>query len=410
MRPKRRATPQVKQSSDSVPARRTKSPAKGLNRVRAKGRVYWYHRATGKRLKNDPNTAAGLLEIQALDAKVAQAARERSDSLAHIIAEYQKDDAGRAGRIRPFRKLAERTQRDYQECIDYLGDDASAIFPADLKPRSVQKLVDDAAEVNGWAFGDKLLSFVRLLVNWGVYHELCAECEPCRGVLAPARDKNAEEANRPWSDSERVAMFSAASPQFVILLGLCLYAQLNIAEAIRIPPAAIKRERDEAGNITRRLKWRRGKNGEPIDVRISGPLEIIMDAAPKHGATLALNERGEPYTYSGADSVRKRLVAKLAKAGKVDLGLTFHGLRHTLGAVAAEGGASEKAIAAAIHDGTSAMGALYSRGAERSRLAEEARKPLIERDERLISGILEVRLQNQLQNSSKVVALRSGKA
>lgn len=113
---------------------------------------------------------------------------------------------------------------------------------------------------------------------------------------------------------------------------------------------------------------------------------------------------------SGAQTARKRLMKRLYDEGKVEPGLTFHGLRSTLGTVAAEGGANDKQIAAAIHDSTSQMGALYSRGAEKRRLAEAARMPLIERDNSLISGILARRLENRMENAMKVLPLRARKA
>lgn len=393
-----------------MPRRRTKSPVSGLKRVRAKGRLYWYHRATGIRLTNDPNTAAGLIEINALD-ECATSDASSQGSLAHIIEAYQAPDAGRAGRILPFRKLSERTQADYQECIDYLEPAAAELFPADMKPRQVQKLVDDAADLNGWVFGDKLLRVLRLMMNWGVYHELTAfKSHPCKDVLPPARDEHAPEANRPWTETERIVSFTEATRELAILFGLCLYAQLNIAHAIDIPPSAIKIER-RGETVTRRLKWRRAKNCEPIDVEITGPLEHIINACSKTGPTLALNSRGDPWTYAGANTSRKRLMARLVEQGKVETGLTFHGLRATLGAVAAEGtatlpGATDKQIAAAIHDKTSVMGAHYSRSAEKRKLAEVARRPLNEIDGPIIGPILAARFAPQPEGA-KVVKLKT---
>lgn len=377
-----------------MPRKRTKSPVAGLKAVTSKGRLYWYHRGTGKRLRNEPSSAAGLLEISALDAKAEERPAENdSGSLAAIIVAYRSSDAGRAGRIRPFRSLGKRTQDDYSECLDYLWPVAGKLRPEEMRPRQVQKLVDDAAEASGWVFGDKLLSVLRLIINWGAYHELTAfEAHPCTGVLAPSRAEGLEASNRPWTDAERIAVFSAAPVELLIVFGLCLYAQLNIAHAIDVPPSAIKRTVNERGEVRRRLQWRRAKNAHPIDVGVEGPLETIVDACASEGPRLALNSRGEPWTRSGVNSARKRLLGRLVAAGKVGPGLTFHGLRSTLGAIAAEGGASEKQIAAAIHDGTSEMGALYSRGAESRVLAEAARKPLIERDTALLGGLLSRRL------------------
>ena len=44
---------------------------RGINRVTAKGRVYYYHRATGKRIRADPSTPLLLLPRSRLSIKAS---------------------------------------------------------------------------------------------------------------------------------------------------------------------------------------------------------------------------------------------------------------------------------------------------------------------------------------------------
>jgi integrase len=61
-------------------------------------------------------------------------------------------------------------------------------------------------------------------------------------------------------------------------------------------------------------------------------LKAALAEAPKHDAlTICASSRGQPWTISGFDTVLGREIEDLEKAGKVGLGLTLHGLRHTVG-------------------------------------------------------------------------------
>ncbi len=66
------------------------------------------------------------------------------------------------------------------------------------------------------------------------------------------------------------------------------------------------------------------------------------------GATLVVNRLGKPYTRDGLDSVFEKLKVDLVREKLIRSGLTFHGLRKSLGKRAADAGFSELDIAAAL--------------------------------------------------------------
>lgn len=93
-----------------------------------------------------------------------------------------------------------------------------------------------------------------------------------------------------------------------------------------------------------------------------------------------IGARGRPYTQAGFQRRFFGLLRKLADAGMVESGLSFHGLRHTVGTRLAEAGCDSRTIAAILGQQTTAMADHYSRRADRRHLAEAAIEKLEARD------------------------------
>jgi hypothetical protein len=83
---------------------------RGVKVYRSRGKVYAYHRKTGKRIRAPFGTAAFLAEIERLNG--AQPADPRPDTLGGLIAAYQRSPE--------FLELAPRTRYDYEKIFIYL--------------------------------------------------------------------------------------------------------------------------------------------------------------------------------------------------------------------------------------------------------------------------------------------------
>lgn len=103
------------------------------------------------------------------------------------------------------------------------------------------------------------------------------------------------------------------------------------------------------------------KNGKELSIFEAKRLTAILNepdqtqmgrAAQRNGRKvgdkLVLNRLGQPYTKDGLDSSFDRIKRQLVKEGKIRPGLTFHGLRKSLGKAAADAGFSENDIAGAL--------------------------------------------------------------
>jgi integrase len=96
-------------------------------------------------------------------------------------------------------------------------------------------------------------------------------------------------------------------------------------------------------------------------------LAALLAAAPQQNAViLAATTNGTPWTESGFNSTFIKTVAKVAPDGRIGLGLTFHGLRHTVGTPLVEGGVDIDSVRRWLGQKTLAMAIHYSETADRS--------------------------------------------
>ncbi|MDP1873705.1 tyrosine-type recombinase/integrase [Phenylobacterium sp.] len=331
---------------------------KGLKPVRRKlatgeVRVYWYHRASGLRLEHDPRTAAGLLEIAALDdrAKALESAQKAATgSLAHLWTAYTGSPEWAA--------LKPRTRSDYKAVRDWIGAAAESAQVRRIDTAKVVALRDKAFKAKGRRFSTYVVQVLRMLFGWGKLRGWIAE-NPATGVPALRRPTGARVVNRAWTPAEVAAFAEAAPPQLLVPFALGLFAGLRQGDALIITWKAY----DGAF-----LRWIAGKNGEDCIAPVTGPLRTVLEEArERRGRTLqiAVTSTGTAWTASGFRASFFKLVRSLTAAGKLAPGCTFHGLRHTIASSARNDGESDSRVAAAIGDRSPAMAQIYGRNADR---------------------------------------------
>ncbi len=331
---------------------------KGLKPVRRKlatgeVRLYWYHRATGKRLQNDPRTAAGLLEVHGLDerAKALSAALAGAQgTLAALWEEYRRSPE--------WKGLKPRTRSDYQAVRDWVGEGAKRAVVRSIAPKQVVALRDKAFRAKGRRFANYVVQVLRMLFGWGKLRGWL-DVNPAGEVPAIRRPIGAEKVNRAWSAVEIAAFANAAPPHLLVPFALGLYAGMRQGDALMVTWRAY----DGAA-----LRWVAGKNGEACMAPVTGPLRDVLETwRSRRGAVLqiAVTSTGSPWTQSGFRASFFKLVRKLVEEGHMQKGCTFHGLRHTIASGARDAGESESRVAAAIGDRSPAMAQIYGRDADR---------------------------------------------
>lgn len=295
---------------------------RGINKVRAKGRLYYYHRRTGKRIEAPYGTDAFALEVMRLNNDGARERPHRKDgTLGGLITAYREGPE--------FQELAARTRSDYQKIFDYLKPMDGVLVERMTGP-GVLKIRDKAFKRHKRRFANYVLQVLSLLFTWGKPRGWC-EHNPATGIKKVRRPRDARKVNRAWKDWE-VATVLERAPKGALKepIAIGLFTGLREADVLKV--AKTKYDGKAFGT-------RAAKNGRDVWIPAHPLLRRILNEAPRSDATtLVTGSRGKPYTQSGFQSRFFKFIKKLERHELVDSGLTFHGLRHTTGRLIIEAG------------------------------------------------------------------------
>lgn len=344
---------------------------RGIKRVRAKGRIYHYHRATNQRIKADPaDTAAFMREIEALDGQATAAPAAQRGTLGGLAAAYRASPE--------FTNLAPRTRADYQAVFDYLKPFDALGVEADLTTPRVLAIRDKAYGQRKRRFANYVVQVLRLVMTWGKPRGW-VEANTAAGVPLIKRPKGARKVNRPWADGELAVALERASGGMRVAIALGAYACLREGNVVRFA---------KSGYDGYAVQADQEKTDEPVWVPAHSVLKAILDARLAEERQLVakgkpdtlmmvLGERGKPYrTTSGFRTMFFRFIRELEALGLVQPGLTFHGLRHTIPTILANLGASKGQIKPLTGQKSDASVAIYTETADRQRLAKSSMEML----------------------------------
>jgi integrase len=330
---------------------------RGVKRVRAKGRTYYYHRKTGKRLTAAPGTHAFVLEIAELD-RLQRPAPERDKepgSLGALITKYRSSPE--------YKQLADRTRADYEKVFDWLAP-LDRLPLIQLDGPAIIELRDRTFRQKKRRFANHMLQALGTVLNWGRLRKLSFGY-PLAGQkkMKIARPKEMPKANRPWSESERRIVLAEAVGGLKLGIALGMFAAMRGGDAVRVTWPIYD------GTA---LEWRQGKTGDDVWVPADRELRNLLDAAPRAAVTIVTGALGRPLSEAGFRKAFRSLILRLEKEGRVESGLTFHGLRHTAGKTLADLRADPRMIQALLGHRSMAASLHYSEGADRRRAATAA--------------------------------------
>jgi integrase len=145
-----------------------------------------------------------------------------------------------------------------------------------------------------------------------------------------------------------------------------MFTGLRKGDVLKLPKSAVR---------DRRIWRRTAKTGYELSLPIHPDFQAILSEAPAHDAiTLAGTTNGTPWTESGFNSTFIKAIRRLEREGVVRAGLTFHGLRHTVGTLLIEAGFDIDAVRRWLGQKTVAMAIHYSETADTTdRMAEMLR-------------------------------------
>ena len=318
----------------------------GLKLARAKGKLYVYHRASGKRIKADMKSdlAGFLAEVEKLNALAAGRVERQAKTLGNLIQAYRLSQK--------FERLAARTKADYEKVFLYL----EPAWPTplwDIEPSDVVELHEDAYRARGRRMANYVLAVLSVVFNWGRLRKWI-DSNPAFKVPMLEKPTDARDVNRAWTAAEFAAVMLAGPKELQPAIAIGLF--LREGNVIRLPWSAYD------GQCVR---FRARKAGKAEVVPLPGFVRAVLDkaAAEKVSPIIVVGARGRPFNDErGFRSNFFKLIRRLRKGKVVADGLTFHGLRVSMGTWAADAGADYREIAAMLQHETEAMAKLYSRG------------------------------------------------
>ena len=175
----------------------------GVNRVRAKGCVYYYHRASGKRILADPTDAAAFAaEVAALNAnKPSEGPKALPGTLGGLIAAYRGASA--------FLELAPDTRRSYQRAFDACKA-IDSMPVSSIDQMFILGLQERIYKKRGRWLANMVVSVLSVVLGWGVPRGI-AESNAATGVPKIRRPRGAPVPNRAWTAREIDAALEAAT-------------------------------------------------------------------------------------------------------------------------------------------------------------------------------------------------------
>ncbi len=326
---------------------------RNVQRVRSRGRTYYYHRPTRTRLPGEPGSAEFMAAYAAAEGEKALPAKP--GSLGRLIEAYRASPE--------YAALAVETRRDYARVLDWLGKGKDTPLPA-MTSRVVYGLRDKAFEQHKRRFANYVVQVLSLLFNWGKPRGF-VQTNPAEGVAKLRRPRGEAKQNRPWQWEELAAVLkeTATHPGLRAAVALAAFVGLRQADVLALPWSAV---------TSRRVTVRSQKTGMTVRVPMHSMLAAVLETMPQRSPIVVTGQGGAPFTASGFRVELRKVLKRLEAADVIRPGLTFHGLRHTAGTMLADAGCDSRDIQAVLGLATLRMAEHYTEEADRLRRADDA--------------------------------------
>ena len=320
---------------------------KGVKRYRVRNRWFAYHRKTGARLHAEFGTGEFFAELAAIERK-AKRVEALPGTLGLLFTAYKGSPI--------YADLAPATKTGYARIMG-LVQALNDMPLVDLTPQFIAGLRDRIAVKHGRRQANYVMAVISVACEFGKEHGILT-ANPVKGVRRVRRGRETPKANRPWTENERRVVLTEVPYQLRVPVALAMFTGLRKGDVLTLTKNAIRN-----GHI-----WRKtGKTGQEISIPIHRDLARLLREAPPHDAvTLAATTKGTPWTESGFNSTFIKAVAKLTREGRVGSGLTFHGLRHTVGTLLTESGCDLDTVRRWLGQKTLSMAIHYSESADTS--------------------------------------------
>ena len=297
---------------------------RGIAKVTAKGKTYYYAWRRGPRLRGEPGSHEFIASYNEAieDRRTLDSGRFRS-----LVALYK-------GSL-DYAKLADSTKHNWAPWLDriggYFGDLRIAQFD---RPEKIRPLIRRWR--NQWADKPRTADYGIQVLSRVLSHAVDPlgklASNPCEGI---AQLYSGDRSEIIWTDADISQLKTKCSPEIALAVNLAVHTGLRLGDLLRLSWSHLG---DDAITITTgKSKHRR----EAIIPRYDA-LNDILKGIKRRSTVVLTNSRHRPWTADGFGSSFNK--AKI-DAGLADANLHFHDLRGTAATRFYTAGLSERVIA-----------------------------------------------------------------
>jgi integrase len=280
---------------------------KGIAKVTAKGRTYWYAWRGGPRLRGEP----GSPEFIASYNNAVEDLRAPDKSRFRFIVTDYKAGAD-------YKKLADSTREQWGKwldlIVDYFGELRVAQFD---RPEKIRPVIRRWR--SGWAETPRTADYAMQVLS-----RVCAHAvelgsiagNPCEGIKRLYTNDRSEII---WTDADISHIKKTCSTQIANAIDLAAHTGLRLGDLARVAWSHI-------GDDAIVLTTGKSRNRREAIIPLYSALREVLSRIPKRATTILTSSKRRPWTVDGFGSSFNK--AKI-DAGMSDRDLHFNDLRGT---------------------------------------------------------------------------------
>jgi integrase len=301
-------------------------------------RTYWYHRATGLRLRGEPGSPEFIADLAAAEKLIRDRLAGTFNNLVRMFTLSTEFDSNLASSTKiEYRRMLTKAEAEFGDMPLAALDDARV-------RRDFMDWREKVARTSGEREADNRLSAISAMLTWGIERGHIT-ANHLRGFK---RLYHADRSEIIWLP-EHVAAFMAVAPvEMQRAMILALHSGQRQGDLLRLPWSAY----DGTSITLRQGKARRGRSpGPPISIRCTAALRRMLDGMERTSPLILTTKTGQ--------SFKRRYFARQWDEAATAAGLEtitlpgfdepvrlhFHDLRGTTVTLLSESGSTPQQIA-----------------------------------------------------------------
>jgi integrase len=280
---------------------------KGLAKVKAKGRTYWYAWRGGPRLVGQPGSPEFIVSY---NAAIEERRTPDKNRFRFVVASYKAST--------DYKKLAQSTRDQWGKWLDRITDYFGELRIAQFdRPEKIRPVIRRWR--NQWADTPRTADYAMQVLSRVLAHavELGGVAgNPCEGIKRLYENDRSEII---WTDQDVARIKATCSAEIALAVDLAGHTGLRLGDLVRLSWSHV-------GEDAIIIKTGKSKQRREAIIPLYGALREVLARIPKLATTILTNSRRRPWTPDGFGSSFNK--AKI-DAGMSEMDLHFNDLRGT---------------------------------------------------------------------------------